>query len=81
MSEIEHDEAEQSGASAPQPPPPRKSSGSRGSRGSRGAARRRISAVVGVFGELLITAGVVLALFVAYSLWWTNVLADRDSKR
>ncbi|MDJ1131620.1 class E sortase [Streptomyces iconiensis] len=40
-----------------------------------------IATVVGVFGELLITAGLVLALFVVYSLWWTNVLADRDSKR
>jgi LPXTG-site transpeptidase (sortase) family protein len=37
--------------------------------------------VVGFAGELLITAGVVLALFVVYSLWWTNVLAERDSKR
>lgn len=26
-----------------------------------------------VFGELLITAGVVLLLFVAWQLWWTNV--------
>lgn len=32
---------------------------------------------VSVFGELLITAGLVLGLFVVYSLWWTNVLADR----
>jgi LPXTG-site transpeptidase (sortase) family protein len=32
---------------------------------------------VSVFGELLITAGLVLGLFVAYSLWWTNVVADR----
>ncbi|GGO86129.1 class E sortase [Wenjunlia tyrosinilytica] len=31
----------------------------------------------GVIGELLITAGVVLGLFVVYSLWWTNVVADR----
>ncbi|GGY29026.1 class E sortase [Streptomyces djakartensis] len=32
---------------------------------------------VSVFGELLITAGLVLGLFVVYSLWWTNVVADR----
>ncbi|MEU6326162.1 class E sortase [Streptomyces sp. NPDC047049] len=38
---------------------------------------RAIAAVVSVIGELLITAGVILGLFVAYSLWWTNVLADR----
>ncbi|CAM5336445.1 hypothetical protein SMICM304S_01583 [Streptomyces microflavus] len=32
-------------------------------------------------GEPLITAGLVLALFVAYSLWWTNVLADREADK
>ncbi|MFE0421798.1 class E sortase [Streptomyces sp. NPDC058953] len=44
-------------------------------------ARSRIAGVISVLGELLITAGVVLALFVAYSLWWTNVLADREAAR
>ncbi|WP_055601708.1 class E sortase [Streptomyces aureus] len=39
--------------------------------------RNRIAGVISFFGELLITAGLVLGLFVAYSLWWTNVLADR----
>jgi LPXTG-site transpeptidase (sortase) family protein len=46
------------------------------------AARRRpgrIAMTVSVFGELLITAGLVLGLFVVYSLWWTNVLADRKA--
>ncbi|MFI1444581.1 class E sortase [Streptomyces fructofermentans] len=38
-----------------------------------------IAAAVSVFGELLITAGLVLGLFVAYSLWWTNVVADREA--
>jgi sortase A len=37
------------------------------------AARR----VTGVVGELLITAGVVVLLFVGYQLVWTNVQADR----
>nr|WP_234375719.1 class E sortase [Streptomyces sp. CB01373] len=36
---------------------------------------------VSVFGELLITTGLVLGLFVVYSLWWTNVLADRKADR
>ncbi|MCF4139331.1 class E sortase [Streptomyces sp. Tue 6430] len=55
--------------------------------GTRGAAapppRRggRIARAVGVFGELLITAGLVLGLFVVYSLWWTNVVADREAGR
>ncbi|GLF96684.1 class E sortase [Streptomyces yaizuensis] len=43
--------------------------------------RSRIAGVISLFGELLITAGVVLGLFVVYSLWWTNVLADRESAR
>jgi len=47
-------------------------------RGAR--ARRRASAVataVGVLGELLITLGVLLGLFVVWQLWWTDVVADR----
>ncbi|MFS0694290.1 class E sortase [Streptomyces nitrosporeus] len=46
-------------------------------------ARRRgrpvVATAVSLFGELLITAGLVLGLFVVYSLWWTNVLADREA--
>lgn len=40
-----------------------------------------IAAVVSVIGELLITAGLILGLFVVYSLWWTNVLADREAHK
>ncbi|MFD8045822.1 class E sortase [Streptomyces chartreusis] len=46
--------------------------------------RRRmgpIATAVSVFGELLITAGLVLGLFVVYSLWWTNVIADRAADK
>jgi sortase A len=32
--------------------------------------------IVQILGELLITAGVVLLLFVAWQLWWTNVESD-----
>ncbi|MDJ0340246.1 class E sortase [Streptomyces sp. H10-C2] len=46
-------------------------------RGGRGP----VAAVISVIGELLITVGLVLALFVVYSLWWTNVIADRHAKR
>ncbi|MFJ5260693.1 class E sortase [Streptomyces sp. NPDC088387] len=53
--------------------------------GSGPPARRRgpgrIAMAVSVFGELLITAGLVLGLFVVYSLWWTNVLADRKADK
>jgi LPXTG-site transpeptidase (sortase) family protein len=51
---------------------------------SRAPRRRRggrIAATVSVFGELLITAGLILGLFVAYSLWWTNVVADRAADK
>ncbi|MFJ4920463.1 class E sortase [Streptomyces sp. NPDC088725] len=63
----EHDE--QTGTPSPSRPVP--------ARGRRGP----VAAVVGVFGELLITVGLVLGLFVVYSLWWTNVLADRSASR
>ncbi|MFH9177717.1 class E sortase [Streptomyces albogriseolus] len=46
--------------------------------------RRRlgpVAMVISFFGEMLITAGVVLVLFVVYSLWWTNVVADRAADR
>lgn len=32
------------------------------------------SALLGVVGELLITAGVLLGLYVVYQLWWTDVV-------
>jgi sortase A len=43
-----------------------------GTAGTGSKARRALS----VLGELLITLGVVLALFLAYQLFWTNVSAD-----
>ena len=36
------------------------------------AGRGRIATTVGVLGEVMITAGVLLGLFVAYELWWTG---------
>ncbi|MEU5214851.1 class E sortase [Streptomyces sp. NPDC020807] len=44
-------------------------------------ARNRIAGIISLFGEFLITAGIVLGLFVVYSLWWTNVLADRAADK
>ncbi|WP_405924729.1 class E sortase [Streptomyces sp. NBC_00035] len=41
----------------------------------------RLAMAVSVFGELLITTGLVLGLFVVYSLWWTNVVADRAADK
>ncbi|MEU9299017.1 class E sortase [Streptomyces sp. NPDC048269] len=42
-------------------------------------SRSVLAGFLSLLGELLITAGLVLGLFVAYSLWWTNVLADREA--
>lgn len=45
---------------------------------SRPAPRRGkvLRTIIQVLGELLVTAGVVLLLFVAWELWWTNVQAN-----
>lgn len=64
-----HQDADEQTGAADGPVPPRR----------RG--RGRVAAVISVVGELLITAGLVLALFVAYSLWWTNVLANREAEK
>lgn len=45
--------------------------------GGRGR-RDLVAGAVGVLGELLITAGVLLGLFVVWQLWWTDVVADRE---
>jgi len=43
--------------------------------------RGRAAVVLGAVGELFITVGLVLALFVAYSLWWTDLVADGRAGR
>ncbi|WP_369183569.1 class E sortase [Streptomyces sp. Y1] len=64
--------AEPAGAGREAFPPPEEA--------PRPARRRGLAlAALGVFGELLITLGLVLGLFVTYSLWWTNVQADRSA--
>ncbi|MFJ5709036.1 class E sortase [Streptomyces sp. NPDC093105] len=42
------------------------------------AAKDSVGVVV---GELFITLGVVMLLFVAYQLWWTNVLAGQETNQ
>lgn len=39
--------------------------------------RRPVALVAGIAGELLVTLGVVGLLFVAWQVWWTDVLAHR----
>lgn len=55
--------------------------GGRGGRGSRGGRDGRhrggvLLGAVGVLGELLITAGVLLLAFLVWQLWWTDVEAN-----
>ncbi|SEG43429.1 LPXTG-site transpeptidase (sortase) family protein [Actinacidiphila yanglinensis] len=45
------------------------------------SGRGRVAATISVIGEVLITLGLILALFVVYSLWWTNVIADRHARK
>ena len=39
---------------------------------------RALRWVVGIFGDLCLTAGLVLLLFVGWQLWWTDVTANRE---
>ncbi|MBD0708904.1 class E sortase, partial [Streptomyces sp. CBMA291] len=46
------------------------------------AAKESVGVVASrVVGELFITFGVVMLLFVTYQLWWTNVLAGQETDR
>ncbi|MFD4413038.1 class E sortase [Streptomyces sp. NPDC058475] len=66
----DHDERAESAADVDTDAPARRRRGS-----------GRIAMAVSGLGELLITAGLVLGLFVVYSLWWTNVVADREANK
>ncbi|MFF7330458.1 class E sortase [Streptomyces sp. NPDC008150] len=66
------DHEEQTDATGPDPAP---------SRPRRSRPTGPVAAAVSFLGELLITAGLLLGLFVVYSLWWTNVVADRTADR
>ena len=60
-------------------PPP----GNRSARTSERAARsaqRRLT-VLSSIGEVLITLGAVMALYVVYTLWWTNVEANKAASQ
>jgi sortase A len=57
------------------------------SRHARGAAadpnraRNQRLFALSVVGELMITVGAFLALFVVYTLWWTNVVAHKEAQQ
>lgn len=63
-------------------PPSPATAGTRGWRRLFAAARTRrgrriIDRILGVTGETLVTLGVVIGLFVAWELWWTDIGANR----
>jgi sortase A len=65
-----------------EPAAPREPDGSRQPthRGRRAKRPRRKVSVVGVFGELLITAGLVVLMFLGWQTWWNSaVLASQQS--
>jgi len=41
----------------------------------------RLRRLVGWAGEVVITLGVLLLLFVAWQLWWTDVVSNREASR
>lgn len=45
------------------------------------ASRTSLQWVIQIIGELLITAGLILLLFVAWQLWWTNIDANRTQQQ
>ncbi|GAA2384265.1 hypothetical protein GCM10010420_03100 [Streptomyces glaucosporus] len=63
------------------PEPAGSPGGGRAARRRARRARRESPMVVAsrVVGELFITLGVVMLLFVSYQLWWTNVIANRQA--
>ncbi|MGY1452022.1 class E sortase [Streptomyces sp. SS8] len=77
-----HEESPASGPgdeSAPETGAPRP--GGRAARRRAARASRESPMVVAsrVLGELFITLGVVMLLFVSYQLWWTNVIANHQA--
>lgn len=56
----------------------RRASGRAGAQTPRPKERRRVVAAR-LAGELFITLGLVMLLFVSYQLWWTNVQADASA--
>ncbi|WP_190232767.1 class E sortase [Streptomyces avicenniae] len=80
------------GGDAPPPPPPRptgavdgevtggRAARRRAAKAAAKAARQTGTAISNVIGELFITTGAVLLLFVVYQLWWTNVEARAHAR-
>lgn len=48
---------------------------------SPATAPRLWTRLLGGLGEVLITLGVVIALYAVYELWWSNITADQQTRR
>lgn len=46
-----------------------------------GRRRRPIDVILGFVGELLITVGIVVGLFLVWQLWWTNIDANASANQ
>lgn len=46
-------------------------------KGGGAAPESMTSKIIGIFGEILITLGIIFGLFVVWQLWWTDVEAAR----
>lgn len=76
-----------SGAQPAQPVPAAQPGAAGGSRGNGGGKSEPEPEPLGffrgsvrTFGELCITLGLVLILFVGWQLWWTDIAADQDNR-
>lgn len=60
-------------------PPARRNTRSGGDPRRRAPRRSAGSRIAGLVGEILITLGVLLGLFVVWQVWWTDVVANRSA--
>ena len=61
----------------------REASASTGSHGTRSGRRGRspVQWIIQIIGELLITLGLLLVLYVVWELWWTNIDSNRKQEQ
>lgn len=65
---------------SPQPEPPAVAAGTRAAQLATARTNRKVQRklrILSGFGEVLISFGAVMALYVVYTLWWTNVEAHK----
>ncbi|MEO3751674.1 class E sortase [Streptomyces sp. B6B3] len=66
----------------PEPPPDAgRAARRKAAKAAAKAAKQTGTAISNVIGELFITTGVLMMLFVVYQLWWTNIEAKAHANR